>query len=76
MEPRELANSRGFESILDGNTDMVLYMNFEGTLDFTVWKVKSLYFFMKSERSKDMGNMGWFSCNLINALNLILMPFL
>ena len=76
MEPRELANSRGFESILDGNTDMVLYMNFEGTLDFTVWKVKSLYFFMKSERSKEMGNMGWFSCNLINALNLILMPFL
>ena len=57
MEPRELANSRGFESILDGNTDMVLYMNSEGTLDFTVWKVKSLYFFMKSERSKEMGNM-------------------
>lgn len=36
MEPRKLANSRGFESILDGNADMVLYMNSEGTLDFTV----------------------------------------
>ena len=30
---------------------------------------------MKSERSKERDNMGWFSCNLINGLNLILMSF-
>ena len=44
MEPRKLANSKGFESIWDGNIDMALFMNSEGTLDFTVWKAKSFTF--------------------------------
>lgn len=60
MEPRKLANSRGFESILDGNTDMVpAFMNSEGTLDFHCMKVKCLYFFTRKVKDqRKRGNMG------------------